>query len=132
MLPAHYRISARNVSSTGGATYTFLVTAKRWKYDTDGSLIYDTEDTICNESGVATGAWTSATAEDNTSGLWLGAHLTITVTPSASTSGSAIVQVQHSTDGGTTWPSDGRGHVSLGGAVFVSTATAVRFNAVID
>lgn len=132
MLPAHYRISARNVSSTGGATYTFLVRAKRWKYDTDGALIYDTEDTWANQAGIATGAWHNAATEDNTSGLWLGADLTITVTPSASTSGSAIIQLQSSTDAGTTWPSDGRGAVNLGGCVFVSSATAVVFNAVVD
>ena len=132
MLPPSYRISLQNVSSSGGATFAVTVKARRWKYGTDGALVIESsEGTINGPSGVATGAYGFGTAESNTTDKWLGAWLTITVTPSGSTTGSAVVQVQHSTDGGTTWPSNGRGF-PLGSAVFSASGAAVTFNALIE
>lgn len=132
MLPPSYRISLQNVTSSAGATFAATVRARRWKYDTDGSLVIESsEATIDAPTGVATGSFGFGTAESNTTTKWLGAWLTITVTPSASTTGSAVVQVQHSTDAGTTWPSNGRGF-PLGSAVFSASGAAVTFNAVIE
>lgn len=112
MLGRNYRFSVNNQC---GVNVTVTIQARRWKWGTDGSITFDTENEVFNESAIAssTSAWTEDTALDNSTDKWIGASLEVIVTPASSVTNSAstnvAIQIQRSTDGGTTWPDDGRG-----------------------
>lgn len=112
MIARNYRFS---VNSQAGVNVTVVIKARFWKWATDGSLTYSSEVEVYNESAIvsSTTAWTNDTAYSNDTDKWVGAHLTITITPASSVTNSATtnvsVQMQNSTDGGTTWPGAGNG-----------------------
>lgn len=111
MLGHYYRFSVNNQC---GVNVTVTIQARRWKFASDGSITFGSEAEVFNESGIAssTTAWTEDTAIDNGADKWIGADLEIVVTPASSVTNSATtnvtLQIQRSTDGGTTWPDDGR------------------------
>ena len=123
MLGRNYRISVNNQA---GVNVDCTVQARRWKFASDGSITFDSEAEIFNETAIAnsTSAWTEDTAVDNSSDKWIGADLEILVTPSASATGIVSVQIQRSTDDGTTWPSDGQGE-PVAGIQFSASSAAV-------
>lgn len=112
MLGRNYRFSVNNQL---GVNATVTIQARKWKLDSSGALVYSSEAQEFNESAIASSssAWTEDTAIDNSSDLYFGADLEIVVTPASTYTASATtvvsVQIQRSTDGGTTWPDDGRG-----------------------
>lgn len=112
MLGRNYRFSVNNQL---GVNVTVTIQARRWKLASDGSITFDSEVEVFNEAAIASSstAWTEDTAIDNSTAKYIGADLEIVVTPASSYTGSAstvvTVQIQRSTDGGTTWPDDGRG-----------------------
>lgn len=112
MLGRNYRFSVNNAL---GVNVTVTIQARRWKLASDGSITFDSEAEVFNETGIASSstAWTEDTAIDNSDDKWFGADLEIVVTPASAYTSSATtvvsVQIQRSTDGGTTWPDDGRG-----------------------
>lgn len=112
MLGRNYRFSVNNQA---GVNVTVTIQARRWKWASDGSITWDNEVEVYNEAGIASSstAWTSDTAIDNSTDKWVGADLEIVVTPASSVTNSGTtnvtVQIQRSTDGGTTWPDSGRG-----------------------
>lgn len=110
-----------------GVTVTVTITEKRWKFASDGSLTFSTEQTPISASGIATTAYGNSSTIDNSSDKYLGAHLTVLLDIASSSSGSVIVYLQRSTDGGTDWPSDGRGE-TLGGHYFNASSTDVTLN----
>ena len=112
MLGRNYRFSVNN---TCVVNVTVTIQARRWKWASDGSITFDSEAEVFNESAIASSstAWTEDTAVDNSTDKWIGASLEVIVTPASSVTNTAStnvnVQIQRSTDGGTTWPDDGRG-----------------------
>lgn len=112
MLGRNYRFSVNNQA---GVNVTVTIQARRWKWASDGSVTFDSEAEVFNETAIASSstAWTEDTAIDNSTDKYIGAELEIVVTPASSVTNSATtnvtVQIQRSTDAGTTWPDDGRG-----------------------
>jgi hypothetical protein len=125
MLGRNYRFSVNN-GTTAAVEVAVTIQARRWKFGTDGSLTFDSEAEVYNEANIAvsTTAWTEDTAIDNSTDKYIGADLEIVITPEASITGTVTVQIQRSTDGGTTWPDDGQGEF-VAGHYFAASASAV-------
>ena len=125
MLGNYYRFSVNN-GTTAAVEVGVTIQARRWKFGTDGSLTFDSEAEVYNELNIAvsTTAWTEDTAIDNGTNKWIGADLEVVITPEASITGSVTVQIQRSTDGGTTWPDDGQG-VFVTAHYFAASSAAV-------
>jgi hypothetical protein len=118
MLGQHFRISLRNGAGSSG---TYTVKARFFKFASDGSLEWDsTERTLMSSVSIGAAAWGNGTAFDNSASGWVGADLRV----ECSTSLAHQVQVQRqvSTDGGSSYPSDGYG-VGVGTIVAPSAAT---------
>lgn len=129
MLGRNYRITIQNGT---GVAVTAAVTARRWKFASTGALVYEAaESTLFTSVSISSAAYTSATAIDNSADLYLGADLEVVLTPSASATGTVVVQIQRSTDGGTTWPSNGLGEF-VGAHTFSASAVAVTRNMTIS
>jgi hypothetical protein len=123
MLGRNFRFSVNN---QGGVNVDVTIQARQWKFDSSGALVYAAEVEVFNETAIAnsTTAWTEDTAIDNSTNLYIGADLEIVITPAASATGTVTVQIQKSTDSGTTWPDDGNGEF-VAGHYFSASATAV-------
>lgn len=132
MLGRNYRFSVNNQC---GVNVTVTIQCRKWKFDSSGALVYSSEAEEFNESAIASSstAWTEDTAVDNSTNLYIGADLEIVVTPASSVTNSTttnvVVQIQRSTDGGTTWPDDSRGefvasvNMPTGSSALTFTAT---------
>lgn len=134
MLGRNYRFSVNNQA---GVNVTVTIQQRAWKFDSNGALVYASETEVFNESAIASSstAWTEDTAVDNSTDLNIGADLEVIVTPASSVTNSATtnvtVQIQRSTDGGTTWPDDGRGE-TLGYVNMPTGSSAVTFQLKVD
>lgn len=116
MLGQHFMMSLRNGA---GSNSTYTVRARFWRFAADGSIEWDdAERVLMNALSISAGAWGNGTPFDNSSTGWLGADLRIEC--STSIAHSVTVQRKVSTDGGSTYPSDGYG-VGVG-TVFASSA----------
>jgi len=127
MLGRNYRFSVNNQC---GVNVTVTIQCRKWKFDSSGALVYSSEVEEFNEAAIASSssAWTEeATPVDNSTDLYIGADLEVAVTPASSVTNSATtnvqVQIQRSTDGGTTWPDDARGETV--GGMNIPTGTGV-------
>jgi len=129
-LPRNWRLSINNQS---GVNVDVTITARRWKFDNTGALVYSTEATVYNQTGIAssTTAWTTGTVQDNSAGadLWLGADLLVTITPASSATLNVALQIEGSTDAGTTWPRQGGGVDIRGFSTSAAVTGAQRFSA---
>lgn len=96
-----------NVGSGGDV----VINTKLSKFDSNGALSFDVETEQFNlSSNLTDGSYSSGSAIDNSTDKWLGGDVEITVTTdNASSAGDVSIFLQRSTDGGTTWPSDGEG-----------------------
>lgn len=123
MLGRNYRFAVNNGTSVNvGVT----IQARRFKFASDGTPTWDTETEVYNEATITPSStnWATDTAIDNSADKWIGADLEVIITPSASATGPVSVQIEHSTDGGTTWPTGGQG-AQLGGVYFAASASAI-------
>lgn len=118
MLGPTYRYQIVNNT---GVSVTATIKDRRWKFGTTGAQEYAAESTPANAVAVAAGGAGNGGTVDNSSTAYLGAMLTVSVSPSASATGVVAVYLQRSTDGGTTWPSDRLG-VQVG-AIMLSAST---------
>jgi hypothetical protein len=123
MLGRNFRFSVNN--QTGG-NVDVVIQARFWKFNSSGALVYSSETEVFNETAIANSAtaWTEDTAIDNSTDLNIGADLEVLITPAGSATGTVTVQIQRSTDGGTTWPSDGLGE-QVTAHTFSASSTAV-------
>ncbi|MCA0240206.1 MAG: hypothetical protein LCI02_05045 [Proteobacteria bacterium] len=120
MLGHTYRYQVYNST---GVSVTVVVKSRRWKFASDGSRTDDSESTPIASVSVAAGAYSNGSTIDNSADKYLGAHLVASFTPSASATGLVRVVRQMSTDGGTTWPSNGNGeHICA--VSFAASSTA--------
>jgi hypothetical protein len=95
------------ISNTQNQAITVVLTARLWKYDTTGALVYASETTpITSVSVAATTGTTTSSTIDNSIVLQQGVDLTLSCTAAVTTNGTGVVAVylERSTDGGTTWP----------------------------
>lgn len=115
MLGHHYKFHVINQCgqtldfSTNGANESCTAKVRRWKYDTDGSLIYEASEgaVLTAASDLADGSSEEGSDQDNTTNLYLGLEGVFTVkTDNASAAGDVTLAYEESTDGGTTYPSD--------------------------
>lgn len=113
-------------NGTGG-TVTVTIDEKRWKYASDGSLTWSAEQTPINASAITTATYDESSGIDNSTDDYLGAELTVLMDVASSLTGAVTVFLQHSTDGGTTWPSDGQGIV-IGSYYYNASSTDITRN----
>lgn len=123
-----------SVNNQAGVAVDVVIKARFWKATSSG-LVYSTEQTVYSQTGIAssTTTWTAdaGNAFDNSASLYMGADLVVTITPSASATGIVSVQMDRTTDGGTTYNTGGEGqHVVK--HQFAASSTAVTKAATID
>jgi hypothetical protein len=119
-LGEHYRWQVYNGT---GVSVTCTVKDEPFKYGTDGSLTFTAESTQINAVSVGTLAYSTSSTINNGTAKNLGAHVTFTAAPGASATGTVALFLQTSTDGGTTWPSNGRGRF-VGAHTFSASSTS--------
>lgn len=126
MLGRNYRF---RVSNTQNQNITCALTARLWKFDTDGSIIWSSEVTLVASGSVSATTGTTASSNyDNSTDKWVGAELTLSCTAGATTNGTGVVNVflERSTDGGTTWPTAGQSEFVGGYTVTAADTTSAR------
>lgn len=109
MLGHTWRLRASN---TQNQSVTVTVTARRWKFASDGSITWSAEQTLISAASLSASTGTSASSTvDNSTDKYIGAELTVSMTAAAATNGSGTVAltIERSTDGGTTWPTQDLG-----------------------
>lgn len=125
MLGVRHRYQAYNGT---GVSVTVTVKDIRFKFASDGSITFASEDTPISAASVSTVSYSNGTSTDNSTNKYMGADITWTAAPGSSATGTVSLYLQRSTDGGTTWPSDGQGEF-LSGISFSASATSVTKNA---
>jgi len=109
MLGHTWRLRASN---TQNQNITTTVTARYFKFASDGSLSWSAEQTLINAASVsATTGTTASSTVDNSTDKYLGAEITLSVTAASATNGTGTLALtlERSTDGGTTWSTQDRG-----------------------
>jgi hypothetical protein len=111
MLARNYRFTAYNACGQLVAVAGIVVKARRWKLDSSGAVAYEASEAtvLSNGSAVADGAYVSSSSIDNSTDKYIGGDFTVTFTAPTSASGTLTIYYGPSTDGGTTFPDNGRG-----------------------
>jgi hypothetical protein len=128
MLGANYRWQIYNGT---GVTVIVTLDVKLWKFDSSGALVFSAESTPINAASTSTLAYSNSAGVNNTVDKYIGAQITALFDVAASATGNVVVYLQQSTDGGTTWPSDGQGFV-LGSYYFNASAVDALKNFKVD
>lgn len=128
MLGHTYRYQVYNGT---GVSVTVTIKHRQWKFGTDGSLTDSAEATAISAVSVGTLAYSNSASVDNSANKYLGASILATFAPGASATGTVTLYVQRSTDGGTTWPSDGLGEF-VGAHTFAASASSITKNMSVD
>ena len=127
VLPKHYRFKVYNNTGVSIAISNVKVYARRWKFSSTGAISYESsQDTVLNNAGsLATATYLAGDTEDNSTDLFIGGTFMFEVNPTTgSPNGNVILFFERSTDGGTTWDSDGTGDVV---AVLNFTSTGAKY-----
>jgi len=114
MLGATYRFTAYNACGQTLAANAITIKPRRWKFGTDGSLTDEasgTADILGQTAILANVAYKNGTTQDNTTNKYIGGFFEITVIAPTSANGNIIIYHEHSVDGGTTWPDNGKGEL---------------------
>ena len=125
MLGSNYRLQAFNNT---GAAVTITIKSKSVKFAGDGSLTFSTETTDLSATSVSSAAYQNGGAVDNSANKYLALQMSWTAAPGASVTGTVSLFIQRSTDGGTTWPTNGAGRL-LSAINFVGSSTSVTKDA---
>ena len=125
MLGVRYRYQTYNGT---GVTVNITVKDIPGKFASDGSITFASEVAHLSASSTTTLAYNNASSVDNSSVKNLFSDITWTAAPGSSATGTVSLYLQRSTDGGTTWPSDGQGEF-LSGISFSASSTSVTKNA---
>lgn len=121
MLGHTYRYHVFNGTAV---SVTVTVKTRAWKFGSDGSRTDASEATRISAVSVGAGAYSSSSTVDNSTDKNLGADIQFTAAPGSSATGNVTLYLQTSTDGGTTWPSNGQG-LPLGTIGFNASGTSV-------
>lgn len=126
MLGHWFRLRASN---TQNQNITVTLKARFWKFASDGSITWSTEQTLISAASVSATTGTTASSDvDNSTDKWIGAEFTLSCTAAVTTNGTGAVAVtlERSTDGGTTWPTAGQGEFVGGYTVTAADTTSAR------
>ncbi|QNN23511.1 hypothetical protein HED60_14920 [Planctomycetales bacterium ZRK34] len=111
MLPRNYRLVVLNETgqtldlSSNSANEKITVTLRPWKI-ASGVLYYGDEISSAGSTNLVDGGHEVLGAIDNSVNLYMGASGVLKVeTDNASAAGVVSLYIEHSTDGGNTWPS---------------------------
>jgi hypothetical protein len=110
-LAAHWRIQVKN--ATGATSGAVSVKGKRWKPGASGEIDHETsEQTFATAASINSGAYLtgSTIGNDGAGEGYHGVQLSVSIA-NGSSAGNYELYLQHSSDGGTTWPSDGEGEL---------------------
>lgn len=124
MLGTYFRYQVYNGT---GVTVTVTIDEIRWKFASDGSLTFSAEQTPLSASAISTVSYGNSSGINNGTDKYIGADLTVLFDVASSATGLVSVFLQRSTDGGTTWPSDGQGEL-IGAYYFSASSTDVTKN----
>lgn len=120
MLGHTYRYQVYN-----GTGVSVTVTLKARSYQGEGSGRTDAaEVTHISAAATAAGAYANGSTQSATKDT--GAHITFTFAPASSATGRVQVYLQTSTDGGTTWPDNGKGLPVASHYFSASSSTIVK------
>lgn len=112
------------------------ISGRRVRFDSTGTLSYEAASfvffSITSLSGnvnIGNNSYRTGSTISNTISAWLGGEFTISVFGGSGCSGNLVVYLEHSVDGGTTWPSPASANGAGGGIIiavvgFASTTTA--------
>lgn len=126
MLGHYFRLRASN---TQNQNITVTLTARYWKFDSSGAIVYSTEQTLISAVSVSATSGTTASSDiDNSTNLYLGAEFTLNCTAAATTNGTGVLAMtlERSTDAGTTWPTAAQGEFVGGYTVTAADTTSAR------
>lgn len=123
MLGPHFRLQFHNGT---GVTVTVTAKATYWKF-ASGAKVDSTEQTLFNAVATTTGSYQNSAGVNNASDLYLGMIGTVLFDIASSSTGLVRLILQESTDGGTTWPSNGEG-LEIASNYFSASATDVTTN----
>lgn len=124
-LGQHFRFVVENLTTQTLAANACRVRTRRWRWGTDGQIVQEsTEAEILNNGGtLANLAFFAGATQTNTGATpWVGGDFYWEVTAPAAVNGPVNLYYQESTDGGTTWPDNGRGRL-VGTMMFTATGT---------
>lgn len=127
MLGHTYRYHVYNGT---GVSVTCTVKARAMKFASDGSRTDDTEATHISAVSVSAGAYSSSSPVDNSGVKQLFADVIFNAAPAASATGVVALYLQRSTDGGTTWPTNGQGQ-PVSAIAFAASSSSVTSQGVI-
>lgn len=119
MLGHTWRLRASN---TQNQNITVTAKARYFKFDSSGAISWSAEQTLISAASVTNTTGTTASSNiDNSSDKYVGMELTVSFTAASATNGTGAMTLtlERSTDGGTTWPTQDRGHL-VGVEVLVS------------
>lgn len=130
MLAQSYRFTALNACGQTVAIGGVVVKGRRWKFDSTGALVYEaTEAALLSNSGtIANAAYASSAAIDNSTAIYIGGDFEVTFTAPASAAGDLTIYYEVSTDGGTTFPTNGLGVVACTFSVTASGTYVKAFS----
>ena len=121
MLGPTYRVVAAN---NQGSSATVTAKIKRRKFATDASMTFEASPvTLLSAVSVSAGGTSASSTVDNTTDKYLFAEFEFVVTATAA--GSVALYLARSVDGGTTWPTAGKGQF-LGSIDFAGSGTQTR------
>lgn len=123
MLGPTFRLQVYNGT---GVTVTVTADAILWKF-VSGAKTDSAEQSFLAASAVSTLSYGNSSAYDNSSNVYLGMIGTVLFDIASSSSGLVRLILQESTDGGTTWPTNGEGRI-LASHYFASSSTDVTKN----
>lgn len=102
-----YNNCGQTIAATAG---NITVKSKKEKYVSGALSVQSSPDTDLSTSATtATGAVANSATIDNSSNLYLGGEIEFKVVAPASASGNVELWLQHSVDGGVTWPENRTG-----------------------
>lgn len=111
MLARFYRFTALNSTGQTLAANAVKIQRRGHKFTSAGARVFETSETeVLNyASTIATGAYGSGSAIDNSSDLFVGADFELEITAPASASGNVTIYYEPATDGGTQFATNGLG-----------------------
>lgn len=109
-----YRFTLRNQTGQTIATNSLFVRTKRYNRNSSNALVFEGSEATILSSGstLANDAYLTGTTQDNTTLKWEGGSFSLTVTAPASANGNVTLYFERSTDGGSTWDTNGLGQIT--------------------
>lgn len=106
-----YRFTVFNGTGQTIAANAVRVKSRRWKFSSTGSLVYEGSEVelLNNGSMISNSNYSSSSTIDNSSDLYIGGDFSFHVTAPSSANGDVLLYYDRSTDGGSTWNSNGLG-----------------------